>query len=60
MKLSKNALEVLKRRYLRRNEKGEVIETPKEMFRRVAHHVAKADTIYGEKIFQKLKKNFII
>lgn len=58
MKLSKNALEVLKRRYLRRNEKGEVIETPKEMFRRVAHHVAKADTIYGEKDISETEEKF--
>ena len=42
-KLSANALEVLHRRYLLRNEEGRVVETPSGMFRRVARAVAKAD-----------------
>lgn len=40
---SENALEVLRRRYLRRNERGEPAETVAGMFRRVAHHVAAAE-----------------
>lgn len=44
--LTQNALEVLKRRYLRKNEKGEVVETPDKMFWRVAKNVASADLIY--------------
>ncbi|KXG74838.1 adenosylcobalamin-dependent ribonucleoside-diphosphate reductase [Thermotalea metallivorans] len=47
MQISENALKVLERRYLAKNEKGEVIETVEEMFRRVARHVAKADRIYN-------------
>jgi ribonucleoside-diphosphate reductase alpha chain len=47
MTLTNNALEVLKRRYLAKNEKGEVVETPDEMFRRVAHAVAQAEKNYG-------------
>ena len=46
-KLSVNALEVLKKRYLRRDEQGWVVETPKEMFARVASHVSRAEARYG-------------
>jgi len=42
-KLSKNALEIAKKRYLRTDMKGKIIETPGEMLFRVAHHVAKAE-----------------
>ncbi|MEW6220758.1 MAG: vitamin B12-dependent ribonucleotide reductase [Thermodesulfobacteriota bacterium] len=45
--LSANAQFVLRRRYLRKNDQGEVIETPGEMFRRVARAVAQADEPYG-------------
>ncbi len=44
--LTRNSLEVLKRRYLKKDENGLVIESPEEMFRRVAHHVAMADILY--------------
>ncbi len=44
---SDNALTVLRRRYLRRDEKGEPAETISEMFRRVAHHVAQAEEAMG-------------
>src|SRR3972149_3775111 len=44
--LSSNALTVLGRRYLKKDEQGRVIETPEEMFRRVANNVAQADLMY--------------
>jgi ribonucleoside-diphosphate reductase alpha chain len=47
LKLGVNAIEVLKKRYLRRNEHGEVIETPGELFNRVAAHVSRAEAMYG-------------
>ena len=46
--LSDNAQRVLERRYLRKDSEGKVIETPEQMFRRVAHHVAKAEEKYGD------------
>jgi len=45
--LSDIALAVLERRYLIRDNDGNVIETPKQMFWRVARYVAEADSIYG-------------
>lgn len=48
IKLSSNALVVLKKRYLTKNEKGEVVETPEELFWRVARTVARADALYGK------------
>ena len=47
MKLTKNALKVLKTRYLLRDEKGKVTETPEEMFHRVAGAVASGEQLYG-------------
>jgi len=47
--LSDNAKTVLERRYLRKDTQGRVIETPAEMFRRVARHIASAEKKYGNK-----------
>ena len=44
---SEGALTVLKARYLRKDKKGEVIESPEEMFRRVARHVARAERAFS-------------
>ena len=44
-KFSENTLKVLEARYLLRDKYGKVIETPDEMFRRVANHVAKDDHV---------------
>ncbi len=49
MKLTKNALKLLKTRYLLRNEKGNVTETPDEMFHRVARTIASTERIYKGK-----------
>ncbi len=48
MKISPNAQEILKKRYLRQNLEGDVVETPEDMFRRVAESIAEIDTLYGE------------
>ncbi len=44
--LSRNAREVLSRRYLLKNENGEVIERPNELFARVAGAVSEAEDSY--------------
>jgi ribonucleoside-diphosphate reductase alpha chain len=46
MKLSENAVKVLEKRYLAKDEKGNLLETPELMFRRVAKTVAMADKDY--------------
>jgi ribonucleoside-diphosphate reductase alpha chain len=46
LKLPVNAVEVLKRRYLLKDESRRIVETPSELFRRVAHHVARAEANY--------------
>ncbi len=45
--LSDNARVVLERRYLAKDDRGRVVETPEQLFRRVAHAVAQAETDHG-------------
>jgi len=45
--LSDNALTVLQRRYLTKDAHGRVVETPKELFIRVARSIAEADRNYS-------------
>ncbi|MGC8817084.1 MAG: vitamin B12-dependent ribonucleotide reductase [Candidatus Hadarchaeum sp.] len=47
LKLNLNAIRVLQRRYLLRDEQGKIIETPSQLFRRVARAVAAADGLHG-------------
>ena len=65
MKLGLNAIKVLERRYLLKDEKGDVVETPSQLFRRVAKTIAKADKKYGsaddvkktERVFYDMMSN---
>jgi ribonucleoside-diphosphate reductase alpha chain len=43
LKLSENAWVVLKKRYLQRDKYGNIIESPEQMFARVAKHVASCE-----------------
>ena len=47
--LTDNALYILERRYLKRDRKGKVTETPEEMFHRVAEAIAAAELAYEPK-----------
>ena len=49
IKVSDNALRVLERRYLAKDGDGKVVETPQELFRRVARHIASAELAYNPK-----------
>lgn len=48
MELTDNALKVLNARYLLKDEKGGVIETPEQMFGRVARNIAEAERLYND------------
>ncbi|MEA2015803.1 MAG: ribonucleotide reductase N-terminal alpha domain-containing protein [Actinomycetota bacterium] len=58
--LSENAVKVLERRYLKRDEKGVLLETPRDMFVRVARNVALAEGKYGrtEEEVGEIEKQF--
>ncbi|HDS01235.1 MAG TPA: hypothetical protein ENO07_04370, partial [candidate division Zixibacteria bacterium] len=45
--LTENAMKVLERRYLIKDDEGKVVESPKDLFTRVARHIAKAEYKYG-------------
>ena len=49
LSLTENALHVLRKRYLKKDKEGQVIETPEEMFHRVAQTVASAELNYNPK-----------
>lgn len=57
--LSENALTVLKRRYLKKNEGAIFTETPPEMFRRVARNIAQAERVFNKSAdMNKWEKEF--
>lgn len=60
LNLSENALKVLERRYLKKDEEGKIVETPKEMFGRVARAIASADKQYkvSDAEIKKLEESF--
>jgi ribonucleoside-diphosphate reductase alpha chain len=46
--ISPNAMRVLQKRYLAKDERGQVIETPQQLFERVARNIAQAERLYGD------------
>ncbi len=60
IQLSKNSRVVLEKRYLKKDRKGNLIETPEEMFARVAKSIAAADTIFdAEADVAKSERKFL-
>ncbi len=57
IELAENAIVVLEKRYLRKDSKGNVVETPEEMFHRVAKHIASAELLYDQKANVALWEN---
>ena len=49
MELSQNAVKVLGSRYLRRDKKRRIIESPEQLFQRVAQSIAQAEKLFGNK-----------
>ena len=59
IRLSESAIRVLKERYLLRDEKRKIIETPDQLFRRVASAIASADLVYDKtEDVKKLEEQF--
>ena len=51
LKLSQNAIQVLEKRYLRKDETGKPLEKPEDMFWRVAKNIALMDALYDPAIY---------
>jgi ribonucleoside-diphosphate reductase alpha chain len=59
LQLTSNALTVLSRRYLKKDDQGTVVETPEVLFQRVARNIAQADLRYaGNAAVQRSEDEF--
>lgn len=57
--VTENSKTVLERRYLKKDTSGKICETPEQMFRRVAGHIAQAEKNYNKKAhIQKIEDQF--
>ncbi len=57
--LTENALKVLAKRYLLRDSNGNIVETPRRLFERVAKNVASVDAKYSKGDVSKTTKEFL-
>jgi ribonucleoside-diphosphate reductase alpha chain len=62
--LTENAVAVLEKRYLKKNEKGEPVEKPIDMFRRVASNIAEGEFRFKEgeeaqRLYEESKEKFL-
>ncbi|MCJ7586063.1 MAG: adenosylcobalamin-dependent ribonucleoside-diphosphate reductase [Anaerolineales bacterium] len=58
--LTENARQVLMRRYVRRGDDGEPVETPEEMFWRVAYHIAKVEEAWGADVMAVARDYYVL
>jgi ribonucleoside-diphosphate reductase alpha chain len=68
MNLTAHAVEILERQYLLKNDRGQVVEDPEGLFRRVARAIAQAEAIFDksskqvrqwEEIFYQMMTNLL-
>ncbi|MGI9048328.1 MAG: vitamin B12-dependent ribonucleotide reductase [Rubrobacteraceae bacterium] len=64
VELTENAVAVLKKRYLKKNEQGEAIEEPIDMFRRVATNIAEGEYRFAEgkeadRLYEESREKFL-
>lgn len=57
---SENALRMMKKRYLLRDEKGTILENPAQMLHRIAHALAEVEKQYGKNQYEieQIEKDF--
>src|SRR5688572_28416816 len=57
---SENALKVMKKRYLLRDENGNLLESPIQMLHRMAHALAEVEKQYGKNQYEieQIEKDF--
>ena len=59
LELTDNARKVLEKRYLVKDEQGNLLEQPEDMFRRVANAIAAVETLYGnEREIPRIEEEF--
>ena len=63
LKLGLDTVRILEARYLRRDAEGRIAETPRELFRRVAHAAAQAELNWGgeaeaERVAEQVEEEF--
>jgi len=56
--LTANALQVLEKRALKKDEDGKIIETPEQLWQRISRHVAAAEVKYDGRKARKYEKLF--
>jgi ribonucleotide reductase alpha subunit len=60
VELTENAHQVLVRRYVRRGDDGNPVESVEEMFWRVAYHIAKAEELYAGDVMARAREFYAL